>query len=54
MGFCGKFEGCGIDDEFDKCMSKEFDILFMLGDDLNEELMLFVFIKLLEFVESDV
>lgn len=38
FGFCGKFEGCGIDDEFDKRLSKEFDILLIFGSELNEGL----------------
>ncbi|XP_068758253.1 uncharacterized protein [Montipora capricornis] len=54
VGPCGKPEGCGTDDELDKRMSKEFDILPTLGDDLNEEPMSFVSTKPLEFVESDV
>ena len=37
VGPCGKPEGCGTDDELDKRMSKELDILPTLGDEMNEE-----------------
>jgi len=36
FGPCGKPEGCGTDDELDKRLSKEFDILPTLGSKLNE------------------
>jgi len=38
LGPCGKPEGCGTDDELDKRLSKELDILPALGSELNEEL----------------
>lgn len=37
FGPCGKPEGCGTDDELDKRLSKELDILPALGSELNEE-----------------
>ena len=37
VGPCGKPEGCGTDDELDKRMSTELDILPTLGDEMNEE-----------------
>lgn len=37
FGPCGKPEGCGTDDELDKRLSKELDILPTLGDELKEE-----------------
>lgn len=56
-GFCGKFEGCGIDDEFEKRFSKELDILLIFGNELNEELELIynkdkVFLVEFIFLES--
>lgn len=36
FGPCGKPEGCGTDDELDKRLSKELDILPTLGSELNE------------------
>lgn len=37
FGPCGKPEGCGTDDELDKRLSKELEILPTLGSELNEE-----------------
>lgn len=37
FGPCGKPEGCGTDDELEKRMSKELDILPTLGSELDEE-----------------
>ncbi|KAL9959859.1 hypothetical protein ACROYT_G033223 [Oculina patagonica] len=37
FGPCGKPEGCGTDDELDKRLSKELEILPTLGGELNEE-----------------